>query len=313
MNLPRRAGLASNTLLPIGVLLVLGLIWGSSTNIARFVAQADVPPVSYAFWNLFIGALLLLLVNMFRRKRIPTGAGYLRYYAIAGMVSSGIPTANMFLCLNHISVGAMSLALTTVPLFTYLFSLIAGMERVHPVRAIGIGLGLAGTLIVILPDGGLPETQSLVWFGLAFVTPIGYSCGTVYTARYKPADIDSLVGANAMMFASATFLFILATIFEDLYPIWAKTGLVNNLIVLHGALSATAFTLFFMLVRIAGPVYFSQVAYLVTFFGIAIAMVVFGERYSVWLWLALALTVFGVWMVNRAQSAARVQTVDTAN
>ncbi|MBT7814120.1 MAG: hypothetical protein HN549_11730, partial [Proteobacteria bacterium] len=38
------------------------------------------------------------------------------------------------------------------------------------------------------------------------------------------------------------------------------------------------------------------------FFGIAIAMVVFDERYSVWHWAAFAVTVTGVILVNRAQT-----------
>ena len=54
--------------------------------------------------------------------------------------------------------------------------------------------------------------------------------------------------------------------------------------------------------RNAGPVYISQVAYLVTFFGIAIAMGVFDERYSAWHWAAFAVTVAGVILVNRAQT-----------
>lgn len=298
--------LSGRRYLPILILLVLGFIWGSSTNIARYVAQAQVPPVSYAFWALFVGSMLLLVVNLFRRQTIPVSVSHLRYYVIAGLCSSGIPTANMFLCLNHISVGAMSLALTTVPILTYFFSLIAGLEQVQVRRAVGIALGLAGALVVILPEGGLPQATSLKWFLLAFVTPVGYASGTVFTAKYRPHDVDSLVGANAMMLASATFLFVIAVTFEDLYPIWARMSHINDLIVLHGALSATAFTLFFVLLRVAGPVYFSQVAYLVTFFGIAIAMVVFKETYSFWLWAALALTVVGVWFVNSAQTTAPV-------
>lgn len=292
--------------LPVMILLLLGLIWGSSTNIARYVAEAGVPPISYAFWALCIGAILLFVVNLFRRQTIPISLAHLRYYAIAGMCSSGIPTANMFLCLNHISVGAMSLVLATVPILTYLFSLAAGLEQVHSRRAAGICLGLAGALFVILPDDGLPQSQSLMWFLIAFITPLGYACGTVFTAKYRPHDVDALVGANAMMLASATFLFVVAVTVEDLYPIWARMSHINDLIVIHGALSATAFTLFFVLLRVAGPVYFSQVAYLVTFFGIAIAMIVFGERYSVWLWLALALTVVGVWLVNSVQKKTPV-------
>ena len=45
-------------------------------------------------------------------------------------------------------------------------------------------------------------------------------------------------------------------------------------------------------------------AYLVTFFGIGIAMVVFGERYSLWHWAALIVTAYGVWLVNSAQTSS---------
>ena len=33
-------------------------------------------------------------------------------------------------------------------------------------------------------------------------------------------------------------------------------------------------------------------------------MVIFGERYSLWLWAALLVTVYGVWLVNSAQTQA---------
>ena len=136
---------------------------------------------------------------------------------------------------------------------------------------------------------------------MAFFTPAAYAAGTVYTAKYKPADVESLVGANGMMLASALGLLCLMLIAGQWYALWVDVTLVNGLITLHGVVSAVAFTLFFTLVRIAGPVYFSQVAYLVTVFGIAIALVVFGERYSVWHWLALGVTIYGVWLVNSAQ------------
>ena len=66
-------------------------------------------------------------------------------------------------------------------------------------------------------------------------------------------------------------------------------------------MAALGYTLFFLLVRIAGPVYFSQSAYLVTFFGIGIAFLIYNEQYSTWLWLALGITTGGVWLVNNTQ------------
>ena len=159
--------------MPIGILLTLGLIWGSVTNIARFVGEAGVPPVSYAFWTLGVGALILTIVNIGRRQIIPLSRHHVTYYVAAGLASSALPTANMFNCLNHISVGAMSLALATVPLVTYLLAVIFGLEARNFSRAAGIALGLTGALIVILPENGLPTGESPLWFLAAFLTPIG--------------------------------------------------------------------------------------------------------------------------------------------
>ena len=107
-----------------------------------------------------------------------------------------------------------------------------------------------------------------------------------------------------MMCASALLLLIATLVSGQWFVLWSEPSVIDGLISLHGVISAVAFTLFFVLVRIAGPVYFSQVAYLVTFFGIGTAMVIFGERYSLWLWAALLVTVYGVWLVNSAQTKA---------
>ena len=290
--------------LPLTILISLGLLWGGVTNVARYIGLSDTPPLGYAFWTVLIGAALLTAVNIFRRQRVPLSARHIGYFLVAGTLTSGLPTANMFLCLNYISVGAMSLVLTMVPLVTYLLSFVFGLEQRNLKRASGIGLGLFGALLVILPENGLPSDQPIGWFLLAFLSPIGYAAGNVYTAKCRPADIDALVGANGMMCGSALLLLIVTLISDQWFVLWSAPSLIDSLISLHGVISAVAFTLFFVLVRIAGPVYFSQVAYLVTFFGIGIAMVIFGERYSLWLWAALLVTVYGVWLVNSAQAQA---------
>jgi len=287
--------------LPLVILISLGLLWGGVTNVARYIGLSETPPLGYAFWTVLIGAALLTMANIIRRQRIPLSGRHIGYFLIAGTLTSGLPTANMFLCLNYINVGAMSLVLTMVPLMTYFLSFVFALEQPNLKRACGIGLGLVGVLLVVLPDNGLPTDQPVGWFMLAFLSPAGYAAGNVYTAKFRPADIDSLVGANGMMCASALLLLIATLVSGQWFVLWDEFSLINGLITFHGVISAVAFTLFFVLVRIAGPVYFSQVAYLVTFFGIGIAMVVFGERYSLWHWAALVITVYGVWLVNSVQ------------
>jgi drug/metabolite transporter (DMT)-like permease len=70
-------------------------------------------------------------------------------------------------------------------------------------------------------------------------------------------------------------------------------------------LAALTFHMYFVLLRRTGPVYFSQVAFIVTLVAVGLGVVLFDERHSLWIWAALALVFAGVALVNwrhRAQS-----------
>ena len=58
---------------------------------------------------------------------------------------------------------------------------------------------------------------------------------------------------------------------------------------------------FFRLQQIGGPVYLSQISYANTGVGVAFAVLLFGERLSLWIWLAVALGFAGVAIVNRTR------------
>ena len=283
---------------PILILTMLGVVWGGSANIARFVGMSDMPSISYAFWTVFIGAVILTLINLSRISRGIFNKNNLIYYFLSGVLSSALPTANMFLCLKHISVGSMSLALTMIPLFTYAMSLVILIEKFSKKRMFGIVLGLLGALVVVLPKDGLSSDQDVSWFLLALISPLGYAAGNVFNAKYRPPGVDSLSGANGMMLASALVLFVISLITQGWTPIWNQQHLISSLIIVHGLCSAIGFILFFFLVKLSGPVYFSQVAYFVTIFGVVFAIIIFSEKYSIWLWVAFGLAISGVFFVN---------------
>ncbi|MGY9056220.1 MAG: EamA/RhaT family transporter, partial [Alphaproteobacteria bacterium] len=58
------------------------------------------------------------------------------------------------------------------------------------------------------------------------------------------------------------------------------------------------------IIRLAGPVYLSQVGYLVVVIGVVTGMLVFGERHSLWVWGGIALMVGGLILVNVGQRRA---------
>ena len=65
-----------------------------------------------------------------------------------------------------------------------------------------------------------------------------------------------------------------------------------------------AYTGFLWLLGRAGAVFAAQVAYLVTGFGMLWAMLILGERYAGWVWLAFVAMLVGIFLVQpRANTA----------
>jgi drug/metabolite transporter (DMT)-like permease len=60
--------------------------------------------------------------------------------------------------------------------------------------------------------------------------------------------------------------------------------------------------LMYEILRLAGAVFMSQVAYIVTIAGIFWGWLLFGEQLSAWIWLAAAVILAGVLLVTRARS-----------
>ena len=300
------AGAHTSLGLSLLMLLTLGILWGGITAMAKFVTIAGVPALGYAFWQTSGAGLILLVVCLARGRPPPLGWMHLRHYLVIGATGSAIPTANLFYALSNLPTGIVALVITTVPLFTYLLSLAVRLEGFDWRRAFGIGLGLIGALLILLPKGSLPSPDLIPFVALAFVSPFFYSINSVYAIKFHPPKMDSLHAATGMMLASSLMLLPAAFATGTFHPMWRDFAFVDGLILAHMVLAALTFHLYFVLLRRAGPVYFSQVAFIVTINAVMWGMILFDERHSLWIWLALALVFAGVALVNlrhKAQSA----------
>ena len=79
-------------MLPPLILLCLGLIWGGTTVVAKYVGMSGVPSLGYAFWVTFGAGVLLLGIGRLRGKTLPLTAAHVRYYLVCGLLGSAIPT-----------------------------------------------------------------------------------------------------------------------------------------------------------------------------------------------------------------------------
>ena len=282
-------------LIPVAILITLGLIWGGTTSLSKAVSLRGVPALGYALWVSIGAGVLLLMACFVMRKPVPLTREYLRYYLLCGLLGSALPTTNMFYVLQEIPAGVMSMALATVSMLTYLFALALRLEHFVLKRAFGIGLGLLGALLILAPTG-LGGFELKVLLGLSFLTPALYATNTIYAERHRPQDADAMVLAAGMMCGSAAALAVPAAITGSFYPL--HLHLTTALIVGHALAATFAFFLYFYLLKLSGPVYLSQVSYVVTIAGVGFGILVFGETHGPTTWLALALIFAGLTLVN---------------
>ena len=297
---------------PLLMLVALGMLWGGNPAFSKALGQAGIGPFGVVFWQTFSAGVILLPVCLLRRQKISLDRRSLAYYAFIGGFGIGIPYGALVLVVAHVTTGFVSVLVVLSPLLTYIFTIVMRLERISPLRAIGIALGFAGVAILVLPEGSLPSPEALPYALLALVIPTGYAAANVYAEWGRPADTGNEALACGTMFAAALMMAVLGLLDGSFDPAWTRLDQSGLILLGYGVSTVAAFLLFYAIVAAAGAVYLGQVGYLVTLAGIGWGVLLFGERHHPSLWLAVAVVFAGVALVNfgkrRPAAATAVET-----
>jgi drug/metabolite transporter (DMT)-like permease len=297
---PARTGLA------FILLLLLGANWGLAFSLAKLGQIGGIPPLGYSIWQAGGAGLILLVICIVRGVRIPLSAQHIRYYLIAALTGQAIPVVNMLVVVKEIPVGIVAVLVTLSPLLTYGFAMLVGGERFVTRRFTGVLLGFAGALLILIPRGSLPSPDMAPWVALALVTPLFFAGSNVYIAVARPAGVDSLALAAAMQLSVVIFVAPLAAATDTLYMPTLSFTTADWAMLANALTTGIAALMMFEIIRLAGVVFMSQVAYIVTLNGIFWGMVFFDEQHSPWIWAALVFVLAGVALVTRPPKAAGI-------
>ena len=180
-----------------------------------------------------------------------------------------------------------------------LMAWIAGLllgERLAAVQWLGMALGLAGVLLVVLRklDAGVGD-----WSGVAvnIVGLIAISIGTILQKRLSE-DTPQRAGGMVQFASGAACCLVLAFLFEDMTIEWAPPMIVAMTWSIF-VLSFGAVTLLYFLIRHGAAANVASMFFLVPPCTAVIAWFLFGEVLG-WVEIAgMALAAFGVFLVNR--------------
>jgi drug/metabolite transporter (DMT)-like permease len=165
-------------------------------------------------------------------------------------------------------------------------------------RLLGLCLGLAGVALIALPEASLPSAAMVAWLPVALIGPLFYAMEGNYVAKWGTGGMDAV---QAMFWASAlgaVMVLPLAWFSGQWISPMPPYGTPALALLLSSALHALMYAAYVWLASKAGAVFASQSSYIVTGSGVLWAMLLLGERFSNWIWAAMAVMLLGLFLVQ---------------
>jgi len=291
--------------LSLSLMLIGGFIAPLRFVLNKLAVDGGVPPFAFAFWPmLFAGTLLLMIA--FARGEIPhLRFAHLRTYLIVGGLIIGAPAAVLTNLADKLPQGLISMVVILAPTLTYFFAIMLRIDRLKAFSVAGLALGLGGILLIVLPDVSLPEPGMVWWLLLALVAPVMLGLGNVLTALVRPPSMPPTVLAAGMMLAATAMLLILMVASGQFYLFEGAAPGVNWNFLYATLLNSIFYILFLEVVRLSGPVFFSQMNYLSVAAGFGWGMLLFAEHYSLYVWGGTALMALSVLLLTLGARAKK--------
>jgi drug/metabolite transporter (DMT)-like permease len=301
-----------NKLLFIPILAVMGVTYSALFPVNKMSIESGLPYIGYVFWFSLFATVALFIVAAFKRQLPRLGLLHIRAYLVLGLIAVALPVPLLTFLSDKVPVGIITLLLILVPLLTYLMSYFLRVEKFRLTGMIGVLLGLSGMLFVLIPETGLPSPDMVGWVLLALIGPVCFAACNAFVVILRPPGTPSLMMAAGMS-AAATLMLAPVMVASGQAFLFPAASLNGNLAILYAA-AITAATTFawFTVVRLTGPVFFSQFNYFIVLGGFGWGYLLEDERHGVYVWIATALAFVGLAIFTRgakveAHERARVR------
>ncbi len=284
--------------IPILMLFVLGLSFAVVLVLNRVATEGGVPFIPYVFWQSLGGCVILLILALTLSGVPPLSWEHIRVYMVTGSLNLTIPYLIFAFVAAKVPTGILGLGLSLVPVTIYMLALIFRLDSFRVIRFLGILLGFAGILFVLLPETSLPTPDMVGWVALGFVAPLCYALNAVCVAMLRPPEGDSVQLASGLMFTGSVSMLVLMAVTGEWWAFEGSFGDGHWATLVAMANNALSFYLIFELIKRAGPVFFSMVNYVATLTGLGLGIWVFSDAHSIWIWAALVLIGASLVLVN---------------
>ena len=279
-------------------LVLIAAIWALTFPLTKIAVLGGYRNFGIIFWSSTISVAVLGVLVRMRGLNLPLQPAALVRYFFVALFGTMLPSAASYTAAEHLPAGVIAVCMPMIPLLSLPLAISLGLDSATPVRLLGLALGVSGVLMITLPDASLPDSSQAAYVLLVLLAVLCYAIEGVGLGRLGRAGLDSvqlLLGASVLSFivtlpiAVATGTFIIPVL---------PFSMADYAVLLSGLANTGAYVGYVWMVGRGGAVFASQVAYLVTGFGVLWSMALLGESYSIWIWGAFIVIIAGLFLTQ---------------
>jgi drug/metabolite transporter (DMT)-like permease len=289
------------------VILAFGLVyffWGS-TYLAIDIAVERIPPALMCGVRFLIAGVFMLAFCGLRGRNIRYNPRQLGQMAIVGVLLLMGGNLTLSYAETHMASGLAALIIAVTPLwFLVLDTLLLGDHHVSVRGKFGLGLGVAGLVVLLWPD--LTTTTSFgrvqLWASISLLGgSFSWALGSVLAKRWKSADVDPFSATAWQMIAAGLANLLWSVGAGDFSQVvWTPRG-VGATVYLIVCGSWIGYTAYIYLLNHVPTAKVSTYAYVNPVVAVFLGWLVLHERVDGYILTGSAIVVASVILVTSAQ------------
>ena len=276
-------------------------VWSTGFVVAR-LAMPHAPPLTFLCWRYAFSLLAFGAWVQLAGVAWPQGRAQWGHLAVSGALMHAGYLGGVWAAVKAgIPAGTVALIVGLQPLLTALWVSGRGQQRIAALQWGGLGLGLAGLVLVVWPKLAKGEVTAFN-LGLSLLALLSITAGTLYQKRHvQPVDVRS---GSFVQLLAALGVSLPLVLLEPGQMDWQPALLVALAWSVLG-LSLGASSLLMLLIQRGAATRVTSLFYLVPPCTAVLAWCLFNEQMSASTWAGMALCAAGVGLVLRADAGPR--------
>lgn len=242
-------------------LFVLALIWGSSFILIK-QGLLGLTPIQLGAARITFSALFLLIIGFGSLREIQHNQW--KYIALTSLFGTFIPAFLFAIAQTQISSSISSILNSLTPLNTLLIGIIAFGLSFKRAQLLGVVIGLAGTLVLIINGALSHPNQNYTYTLLVLLASLCYATNVNLIKKHlsdvKPLSITT---GNFLVMLFPALILLYSTGIGDQLEVPKVQHALFYVMILGIIGTGIANILFYKLIQISSPVFATSVTYLI--------------------------------------------------